>query len=341
MSLASISISKQLGLSMGQSQEGVNVREPSTANLGISSIDRYGTQVYVKSEQNPANTVTLSSPYDFSIGQNQNLMNGFFTRLAVTEVQFRWTLPTLTSRNNKIYITSGGTDTLITLPEGWYDTSAGASSAGNLAYALQVAVVAASISGLSGFTCTTPASASSTTVTTQPYNCFIAKSNSATTFYFKRYTDLTKPNAIGLFEMMSWTTNQVLATTQTGSPDASLLSTPFVDVVCDNLTYNQSLKDADTGISRDVLCRIYLTPDAFTGNVANLGSAPILIHRCFPFPKQVRWSADQPIGNLRIQVYDSEGYLLTTGDGLTGTSQTAYYDADMGDWNMNLLVSEV
>ena len=84
-----------------------------------------------------------------------------------------------------------------------------------------------------------------------------------------------------------------------------------------------------------------LTPDAFTGNVANLGSAPILVHRCFPFPKQVRWSADQPIGNLRIQVYDSEGYLLTTGDGLTGTSQTAYYDADMGDWNMNLLVSEV
>jgi len=341
MSLASISISKQLGLSMGQSQEGVNVRNPSTANLGISSIDRYGTQVYVTSEQNPANTVTLSSPYDFSIGQNQNLMNGFFTRLAVTEVQFRWTMPTLTSRNNKMYITSGGTDTLITLPEGWYDTSAGASSAGNLAYALQVAVVAASITGLSGFTCTTPASASSTTVTTQPYNCFIAKSNSATTFYFKRYTDQTKPNAIGLFEMMSWTTNQVLATTQTGSPDASLLSTPFVDVVCDNLTYNQSLKDADTGISRDVLCRIYLTPDAFTGNVANLGSAPILIHRCFPFPKQVRWSADQPIGNLRIQVYDSEGYLLTTGDGLTGTTQTAYYDADMGDWNMNLLVSEV
>ena len=340
MSLASISISKQLGLSMGQSQEGVNVRNPSTANLGVSSIDRYGTNVYVQGEQNPANTATLSSPYDFSIGQNQNLMNGFFTRLAVSEVQFRWTMPTLTSRNNKIYITSGGTDYLITVPEGWYDIGAGASSAGNLAYAFQQQVIGASITGLSGFTCTYTGSAGGT-VTTQPYNCFVAKSNSSTTFYFKRYTDQAKPNAIGLFEMMSWTTNQIAVPQQTGSPDATYLSTPFVDIVCDNLTYNQSLKDADTGISRDVLCRIYLTPDAFTGNVANLGSAPILVHRCFPFPKQVRWSADQPIGNLRVQVYDSEGYLLTTGDGVTGTSQTAYYDADMGDWNMNLLVSEV
>ena len=113
---------------MGQSQEGVNVRNPSTANLGVSSVDRYGTLVYAQGEQNPANTATLSSPYDFSIGQNQNLMNGFFTRLAVSEVQFRWTMPTLTSRNNKIYITSGGTDYLITVPEGWYDIGAGASS---------------------------------------------------------------------------------------------------------------------------------------------------------------------------------------------------------------------
>ena len=126
---------------MGQSQEGVNVRNPSTANLGVSSIDRYGTNVYVQGEQNPANTATLSSPYDFSIGQNQNLMNGFFTRLAVSEVQFRWTMPTLTSRNNKIYITSGGTDYLITVPEGWYDIGAGASSAGNLAYAFQQQVI--------------------------------------------------------------------------------------------------------------------------------------------------------------------------------------------------------
>lgn len=340
MSLASISISKQLGLSMGQSQEGVNIREASTANLGISSIDRYGTRVHVQSQQNPSNSVTLSSPFDFSIGQNQNLMSGFFTRLAVSEIQFRWTLPTLTSRNNKIYVTSGGTDTLITLPEGWYDINAGATSAGNLAYALQVAVVAAGITGLSGFTCTYTGTAGGSVVT-QPYNCFVAKSNSVTTFYFKRFTDQSKPNAIGLFEMMSWATNQISAVTQTGSPDASFLSTPFVDIICDGLTYNQSLKDADTGISRDVLCRIYLTPDAFTGSVVNLGSAPILVHRCFPFPKQVRWSADQPIGNLRFQVFDSEGYVLTTGDGLTGTSQTAYYDADMGDWNINLLVSEV
>jgi hypothetical protein len=84
-----------------------------------------------------------------------------------------------------------------------------------------------------------------------------------------------------------------------------------------------------------------VNPDAFTGNMANLGSAPILVHRAFPFPKQIKWNADQPIGNLRFQVYDSQGYVLSTGDGLTGTNPTQYYDADMGDWTMTLLVSEV
>ena len=142
--------------------------------------------------------------------------------------------------------------------------------------------------------------------------------------------------------MMAWASTQVNnVTAQRSSPTASLLSTPFVDIVCYNLTYNQSLKDADTGTTRDILCRLFLTPDAFTGNASNLGSNPILVHRAFPFPKQIKWNADQPIGNLRFQVYDSQGYLLSTGNGLTGTANYQYYDSDMGDWTMTLLVSEV
>jgi hypothetical protein len=92
-----------------------------------------------------------------------------------------------------------------------------------------------------------------------------------------------------------------------------------------------------------MLCRVFLTPDAFTGNLANLGSNPILLHRVFPFPKQIKWSPNQPIGNLRFQVFDSQGYLLTTNDGLFGTptNPPSYFDSDLGDWSMTLLVSEV
>ena len=439
-SLSAISIHKQLGLSQGQSQEGVNIRNPSTALLGVSSIDRYNIpsgepSELVAGETNPLQTQTLSSPYDFSISKNSNFLDGFFTRLAVNEIQFRWTIPTLTSRNNKIYIvwspagrqaitnavstgstitftmasttgysaaqvvavgnlpavvTSAGTLNLngtytissttgttlvctaltpttqpvafnslavtglvgirylITIPEGWYDitntiTGAGnAGSAGNLAYQVAVAVNTATGSG-TDFTCFYNLPLGASTATGVPYNAFLCSSGAnAATFYWVRYTDGSQPNRVSLYEMMAWNTSQSPATAQTGSPNASMLSTPFVDIVCYNLTYNQSLKDADTGTTRDILCRLWLTPDAFTGNMANLGSAPILVHRAFPFPKQIKWNADQPIGNLRFQVYDSQGYLLTTGDGLTGTQNTnLFYDADMGDWSMTMLISEV
>ena len=200
-----------------------------------------------------------------------------------------------------------------------------------MAYQLTSAVNTA-VGGAIGvdFSCIYNLPLGASTTTGVPYNAFISSSGATnSTYYWVRYTDPVQPNRVGLYEMMAWNTNQTPATTQTGSPNASFLSTPFVDIVCNNLTYNQSLKDADTGTTRDILCRLFLTPDAFTGNMANLGSAPILLHRIFPFPKQIKWNADQPIGNLRFQVYDSQGYVLTTGDGLTGTQNAnLFYDAD-------------
>jgi hypothetical protein len=107
MPLANISIEKQLHYAEKGEQGGVDIREPSTALLGISSIDRYRQGLNVPQ----VNPITgglgsqLSSPYNFSLTTlGQNLMTGFFTRLAVNEVQFRWTLPTITNRNNKMYI---------------------------------------------------------------------------------------------------------------------------------------------------------------------------------------------------------------------------------------------
>jgi hypothetical protein len=450
-SLPNISIHKQLGYSMGQQGEGVNIRNPSTALFSISSIDRYNRpsddqNELVASESNPISVKTLLSPYDFTLTNNNNLLSGFFTRLAVSEAQFRWTIPTLTSRNNKIYIyvdpnnngtitnvaavTSGavtftfasttgfvaGQDiqvyglpvqsvgdfnglyriasvtgttlvcnnpnslttltttaasgkavirALVTMQGGWYDIYnrdiTSTSAQGNMSFQFLTAVRAA-VSGtytlstgtlVAAFACTYTVTweSSSGTVTdpspqTQPFNCFFCgntASTGASKFFFARYTDPVRPNAVSLFEMMAWSNNQDLVSSQYSSPNVSFLSTPFVDIGCTQLTQNQSLKDADTGLTRNILFRLFLTPDAFTGNVANLGSAPILVHRVFPFPKQIKWNADQPIGNLAIQVYDSQGYVLTTGNGISGTltSPPSIYDCDMGDWTFTMLVSEV
>jgi hypothetical protein len=441
-SLPNITIERQLHYAEKGEGGGVDIREPSTALLGISSVDRYraGLTTGKVNPQDPNNVLT--SPYDFQITTpSQNLMTGFFTRLAVSEVQFRWTIPTITARNNKIYIniapytntlvtnvahaTSTTTFTmsattgylagqtivatgfttvngvpingiytvasvtgttlvcndpnslpdftttaytgavvvrqLVTIPSGWYDIYnqdvTTVSQAGNLAFQLQTAVRTAGtpITALvNAFTCRYAlqyqgvANAGTPVPTATPYNAFVSDNSGSigsSTFYWSPYYAPTRPNAVGLFDMMAWNNTSALWISQWGSPNASYLSTPFVDIVCDGLTYNQSLKDSDTGdLARTVLCRVFLTPDAFTGNMANLGSAPILLHRSFPFPKQIKWNANQPIGNLRFQVYDSQGYLLSTYEGVSGVTNTnppTYYDSDMGDFSMTLLVSEV
>jgi len=324
-------------------------------------------------------------------------LTGFFTRLAVNEVQFRWTIPTITNRNNRIYINvapnsntavtnvassstsvtftlasttgyvagqtivaSGFTTVsdipingvytissvtgttlvcndpnglpdftitaytgnvvvraLITIPDGWYDiynqdgtvlATDTNSKFGNLAYALQFAVrssttISALMLGAGGtadsgdgfivrYNLNYQGVENNGTVTSivgQPYNNFFASnllSTGTSPFYWSRYTEPTRPNAVGLYEMMAWANTQSLVTFQYGSPNASMLSTPFVDIVCDGLTYNQSLKDGDSGdINRTMLCRVFLTPDSFTGNVANLGSAPSSHSSHIPVPK--------------------------------------------------------
>jgi hypothetical protein len=459
-SKANISIERQMHYAESNEQGGVDLRNPSTAILGISSVDRYATGL-TQAQTNPQlpTANTLSSPYDFQISTPaQNLMTGFFTRLAVSEVQFRWTIPTLTARNNKMYINiapytntavtnvahSGSTTTftlasttgylasqtivasgftsvggkeisgvytiasvtgttlvcndpnglpdftttaytgnvvvraLITIPSGWYDlynqegfkTLAGYTAKGitytgtatndrygNLAWVMQDII--RNTAGLTTicdamviryyfqYQGTDNREENEVLSAGQPYNCFVASNLSSTgtsTFYFTRYTEPTRSNQVSLFEMMAWNNNQTLRTFQYGSPNASMLSTPFVDICCDGLTYNQALKDGDTGqINRTMLSRVFLTPESFTGNMANLGSAPILVHRQFSFPKQIKWNPNQPIGNLKFQVYDSQGYLVSTYEGISGagTNPPTHWDSDMGDWSMTLLVSEV
>ncbi len=64
-------------------------RPPSSAILGIDSEDRFAD--YASKRANAA----TSTPYNFTIQKSESLMNGFFTRLAVTEVVFPWVIPNI------------------------------------------------------------------------------------------------------------------------------------------------------------------------------------------------------------------------------------------------------
>ena len=121
----------------------ITQRPTSTALFVVDSEDRFAN--YIESRKPYS-----SSPYDFSIRQPSSLMNGFFTRLAVTEVNMPWVIPNISTKTNKIFVQWNVSpspvinEALITLDYGFYTPA-------QLAAAIQVAVRAVD-AALVGFT---------------------------------------------------------------------------------------------------------------------------------------------------------------------------------------------
>ena len=88
-------------------EKGQTIRQPATANLMIDSADRNGT-VY-------------PSAGNFQITKNSSILNGFFTRIGVTEVVLDWNQPNIISEvNDVIEITVSGVTEPLELPQGFY-----------------------------------------------------------------------------------------------------------------------------------------------------------------------------------------------------------------------------
>jgi hypothetical protein len=122
------------------------------------------------------------------------------------------------------------------------------------------------------------------------------------------------------------------------SSSPRILGTTYIDIVSSQLTYNQELKDNTSApIRRDVLYRWYLAHDnvppvydqylveygagAFAPGVQLLsptnypilqGYTQFVARRTPPVPKQIRWSPEQPIGQVSFQCYDDQGRLINT-----------------------------
>jgi hypothetical protein len=120
----------------------------------------------------------------------------------------------------------------------------------------------------------------------------------------------------------------------------------YIDVVSNNLTYNQDLKDASTG-NRDVtsLCRVYLTYPAYSsfdayGFPVKFGYKPDTLYRNFTFPKQIKWDNIMPIGSLAFQIFGSR---LDLTNGEPNESTVIPYNSGFArtEWQMTLQISEV
>ena len=287
--------------------DAVTVRPPATANFFVDSVDRAG-----------------GGAGDFVISKNESLFNGFFNRLSVNEIVMDWGVPNIAPwwGNNEISITNlaaGGSTQILVLPQGFY----------SVMDCLGQIIDAA-----------TPAFAGDPipiVFSTQFQNGTVLLIASQD-FRINWTTTDIKSLARLLFVPPQL---NVTITGATGVAPSSpfLLGTRYVDIVCQQLTYNQELKDnTSADIRRDVLYRWYLAhdnvPSVYDQFLVELpvgaGGAPavqilyptnypvlqgytqFVARRTPPVPKQIRWSPEQPIGQVSFQCYDDKGRLINT-----------------------------
>jgi hypothetical protein len=188
-----LNIQKQLN--RAETNKAVDIRVPAVALLTVNSIDRYKNGVIpaINPGTTPASaygstsTPGLSSPYDFTIPASASVMNGSFTRIALTQFQMLFTLPWFNQRTDGMYITyklaSTGVATtyLLTL----YPTQAyGMISYTTFLSNLQTVIRATIGAAASGFTVVQATGTTSSA---------ILRSNTNDTFYISKYINPALP----------------------------------------------------------------------------------------------------------------------------------------------------
>jgi len=241
-------------------------------------------------------------------------MNGFFTRIATTEVVLEWCIPNIeTGVSDNIIVDISGATVVdnalnIQVSEGFYTVEDMLDSLVAELNASNTAGCSFSVKNVSGFIYIDCSGGQFRIDTATPLSTTLFSSALNPTVY--------QPDHLI-------------------SECADLRLYRYIDFVSSQLTYNQDLKDNSTATyNRDVLCRWYMAwddqpqYDAY-GFPILMGYKKFVLRRLFNPPKQIRWNNTQPLGNIAFQVYDNTGALLQNASG-TGVS----------NWLMTLQFSE-
>jgi len=264
------------------------IRYPSIANLMIDSADR--------TESN------FPLCNDFQITKKNSLLNGFFTRVGATEVVFEWNTPNVTAAEGSFSYTTTGT-----LP---YTTNFSLAGFFTVADALNDMVL-----NLNASTASTGLTwAANQRIGGGAYLSVTGGVNGNTlTLVSPLINKLTSvgDTITGTFGLTGTLYFQIYI----GNSD--LRPARYIDIVCNQLTNNQSVKDASTAPNvRDVLVRWYFdydnqNPSDEYGFPILMGYAPFYLRRLYNPPKQIQWQTNIPIGNLSFQLYNDSGLLQT------------------------------
>ena len=329
---------------MNATDTGVTQRLSATALFTIDAEDRFVSYIQKRAAPNLPYSQN-ASPYNFQINK-PSMLNGFMTRLGVTEVVFPWAIPNINVKTNAITLkyqigpavpTSG----LLQITSGFYTPSQLAAE-----LTAQIAVV----TGVPGFATVTYGGflgadnvpIFSYTVA-DPINDAIGWEPLAYNTTTYPFSNTTKQ----LFDLLGFTIggpagNDFLNGQLSYGLVTYCQAIRYVDIVCPQMVQCQSLGDATTQeIGRNALCRVYLTAERASAELnANdplfcpPGCRPTTLYKMFAQPKQIKWNPAQNMtSSLDFQVYDDTGALLNTSDISAGFT-------DYCDWSMTILASE-
>lgn len=304
------------------------LRQPKTAELHLDSLDRYTVNDIPIPAANTSgadqNTAKLFGPI-FSvtpetstnncvIQTKRNLLYGYFSRVALTQFNLNYYVPTVvTGYNDKFsLVISGGTGTVYyTIPQGYY-------TATTLATTLQV-LLRATAGNPIPTAIVLPPSTNTTVITNNVFPGFsISSGNSLTLTFNPGVTGQTVSDAnnYGRVWRMLGVYDQVpFVTARLGVPN--LKPTDYVDIVSQALTNYKDTKDANSSVQSpgSVLGRIWLNESFVNNQTASggypdpnlLGNAPLTLTKSWISPNWGQWSPNQAINTVDITLLDMWG----------------------------------
>lgn len=266
-------------------------RPPSYAQMLVSSTDRYS---------NPIVRLTYpTTSSNWSLNLKNYALNGYFTRLALTQLQVFWNIPTIIDGVNDVFILNiDGTETPFTLTAGFYSGS-------ELATEIENEVSAT----IGTFTCTYNDDGGFRFDSGGPEQISFALLDNDVPDYNSNNNFLF---TIGAIEPNF--TAQTNTAFSTGV--APMLYTRWIDLCSSYLTKYQRAKDQTSdpaAVVSNVIARIYPTPPNVTLNQAMPGqlyARPFVMCIDYNTPKMIMWNKDEAISNFDLQLRDEYGNFL-------------------------------
>ena len=338
------------------------IRYPQSTELHVNSLDRY----VVPYNQVAAQTQTsaqlnyyfdaFSPSSDCQIQTKRALLYGYFNRIALTEFNLKYRVPTITAGVNDLFSFVYRVNNLapflyahFTIAPGYY-TTAGLAEAIQAGVRTTTACVTYTVVGptdqtgtaatgtvLSGFTFSTAATGDTWSLT---YNIAAGLTAAEIVRAEKlNYLIGAGREAFGTTPEISPAQGGIFAPTQIfRTYTVNMFQTDYIDIVSRSLTNYKESKDTNTNIQAPlgVIGRVYLSDfscvqGAVGNNVADLnvwGSFPLTFTKKWFIPNWSLWSPNQSIDKIDIQLLDMWGLPI-------------FWNTEYNtEWQMTILASE-